>query len=89
MRGGTPRNVRNFWLDARVDGRANAVETGPRGANGGMTLAIKVRNDGNIVTALYIACCALSDGTLIIDVEPRMPTSNTIEPGTIRIKTKR
>lgn len=49
-----PRNVRNFWLELRVDGATTAVETGPRAANGGFRLTILQRSKGDIVRALEV-----------------------------------
>ena len=38
-----PRNLRNFWIELEVDGRKTMIETGPRHADGGFDLIIKVR----------------------------------------------
>lgn len=40
MKGGTtpmPRNVRNFWIDAQIDGRT-VLTGGPKGKGGGAAL---------------------------------------------------
>lgn len=49
-----PRNVRNFWLELRVDGATTAVETGPRAADGGFRLTILQRSKGDIVRAMTV-----------------------------------
>ena len=41
-----PRVVRNFWLEADVDGRVSTVAGGPRGKDGGITLRIYQRSGG-------------------------------------------
>jgi len=43
-----PRNVRNFWIEAEVDGRKTPVKFGPRGEDGGFSLTIYIRNRGEI-----------------------------------------
>lgn len=63
-----PRNVRNFWLTARVDGRPTAVATGPRAKDGGMSVALQMRDKGEIVTALTIECQAGQNGALVIHI---------------------
>lgn len=59
------RNVRNFWIDLSVDGRASSVETGPRSKDGGFSMTIYQRDEGDIVTAAKISGLARSDGSLI------------------------
>ena len=43
-----PRNVRNFWVSASVDGKASKMESGPQGKAGGFQITIKVRDSGSI-----------------------------------------
>ena len=43
-----PRNVRNFWISADVDGRNGRVTFGPRSKKGGFSLNIKMRNEDSI-----------------------------------------
>lgn len=42
------RNVRNFWLDISVDGKAAGVSTGPRNKDGGFRCRVLMRADGQI-----------------------------------------
>jgi hypothetical protein len=63
------RNVRNFWIEASVDGRASEVATGPRAKDGGIDLTIYQRDAGSISTALRIRGRAAPDGTLTLWVE--------------------
>jgi len=43
-----PRNVRNFWIEASVDGRGSDIATGPRSSGGGFSCTIYVREEGSI-----------------------------------------
>lgn len=59
-----PRCVRNFWIDADVDGYTNRFGAGPRNKEGGFDLSIKMRNDGEIETAIRITGIADENGNL-------------------------
>ena len=83
-----PRIVRNFWLSADVDGRRSRVTGGPRARDGGITLRLYQRSNGEVRTALRVYCLASSDGTLRLDIEPALPWS-VQEDGKLRIETKR
>lgn len=43
-----PRTVRNFWLTLMIDGRRSIVRCGPTGRNGGFSLRIQVRENGDV-----------------------------------------
>jgi hypothetical protein len=43
-----PRFVRNFWLEAKVDGRESKVIGGPANKEGGFQLRIKMRDQGEV-----------------------------------------
>jgi hypothetical protein len=43
-----PRNVRNFWVDLEVDGRASNVGSGPRRRDGGLQATFRIRDEGGI-----------------------------------------
>lgn len=43
-----PRNVRNFWIEGRVDGRSSQIATGPIRSDGGFSLSVLVI-DGRII----------------------------------------
>lgn len=43
-----PRCVRNFWLDAQIDGRRSRFASGPRPKDGGFTLDIYMRDRGSV-----------------------------------------
>lgn len=48
-----PRNVRNWWIEIELDGRATMVG-GPRHKTGGFCLNIKQRDGGGIKTPVRI-----------------------------------
>jgi len=48
------RFVRNFWIEATVDGRHEKIAAGPRDKGGGFDLVIKQRHEKGITTALKI-----------------------------------
>ena len=52
--------VRNFWVDVDIDGRKTRLSGGPQRKDGGMTIYIKVREEGCIKRGLAIYCT--SDG---------------------------
>jgi hypothetical protein len=43
-----PRNVRNFWIELEVDGKRTRVATGPVRKDGGFTMRVLMREDGDI-----------------------------------------
>jgi hypothetical protein len=59
-----PRNVRNFWLEAEVDGRSTSVATGPEGKDGGISVRVLIRREGGVSMAATLRGRALPDGTL-------------------------
>ncbi len=63
--------VRNFWIDANIDGRRTRLRGGPRGREGGFDLAICQRARGQIVRALEVAGECGTDGTLRLRVFDR------------------
>ena len=48
--------VRNFWVDANIDGRKTELQGGPASKEGGMKVVIKQRDEGGIVTAVKVYC---------------------------------
>ena len=61
-----PRNVRNFWLTLDVDGRKTPIATGPVAKDGGFTLRIQIRRNGEVCEAGYVRGIAKPDGTLTV-----------------------
>lgn len=60
--------IRNFWVEADIDGRQTTLAGGPRGKTSGMEVTLYQREEGSIATAIRIACRALSDGKLATTV---------------------
>ena len=59
--------VRNFWVDARIDGRKTDLSGGPVAKEGGMNIVIKQRSNGGIVKAAVVQCYEV-DGYLVTDI---------------------
>jgi len=66
--------VRNFYLNARIDGRATPLTGGPQSKEGGLQLELTQRHKGAIITVLSVWCHE-SGGTLLTEVEVRKPPS--------------
>ena len=49
-----PRNVRNFWFEASVDGKEKDLASGPRNKDGGFSITIYQRDKGSVRKALYV-----------------------------------
>jgi hypothetical protein len=82
-----PRMVRNFWIDARIDGRRSVLRGGPRSKEGGLALTLYQRREGDVSAALVVTCIACTDGMLCLSVEPRLPSLT--EDRRLVIKTRR
>ena len=50
--------VRNFWIEADIDGYKTDLKGGPRSKKDGLTATLYQRDDGEIKTAVKIYCCA-------------------------------
>ena len=59
--------VRNFYVEANIDGRQTSLGGGPKSKTGEMTVRLYQRDDGAITDALLIECREL-DGKLITEV---------------------
>lgn len=59
--------VRNFWVDANIDGRQTMLSGGPRSRDGGMNVDIYIRDEGSIASGVKIRCWEF-DGTLKMSV---------------------
>lgn len=50
-----PRNVRNFWIEAEVDGHKTPIKFGPTGKDGGFRLTVFMRNKGGVEEVVRMA----------------------------------
>lgn len=58
-----PRNVRNFWIDAQIDGRESRITGGPSAKDGGMYVKVLFRENGQISNRnIVIDCESVNDG---------------------------
>ena len=65
-----PRNLRNFWVTAEVDGRKTPVKFGPRAKDGGFRMTIYMRAEGDSTRAVIIEGKALEDDKILLIVDP-------------------
>ena len=59
--------VRNFYVEANIDGRQTTLGGGPKSKTGEMTVRLYQRDEGAITDALLIECHE-HDGNLITKV---------------------
>lgn len=60
--------LRNFWVEANIDGRETTLEGGPRRKDGGLTVKVLQRDNGSKVTAVKVNCWE-GNGELFTRVE--------------------
>lgn len=60
--------IRNFWVEALIDGRKTKLSGGPRGKRGGFSLTVFQRSQGGITRALIVDGFANEDGELNLSV---------------------
>jgi hypothetical protein len=73
--------VHNFQLHGVIDGRAAALNGGPRSKDGGISLTIYMRDEGGIETGVTVSGRATSDGRLVLDVAPGTAGTVTANEG--------
>lgn len=63
--------MRNFYIVGEVDGRSNAISTGPRPVEGGMVFTVFQMDQGESVEVLRIVCEADGNSlsTIVLDGE--------------------
>ena len=61
-----PRAVRNFWVDAKIDGYNTVFNGGPKGKDGGLQVTIYQRDNNEVVPVLTVVGTAAADGTLTL-----------------------
>lgn len=61
------KTVRNFWLEAEVDGKATKIAGGPRSKRGGMKIRLLNRENGKISgRSIEIECKLNEKGELVV-----------------------
>lgn len=63
--------VRNFWIRASIDGQATTLSGGPQSKDGGFTLTIKQRDQGQIITPVHVRGYVDAAGQLVMEVGVR------------------
>jgi hypothetical protein len=84
--------VRNFYIDADIDGHRTSLSGGPASRTGGLSLTILIRNEGSILRAVKVWADARADGTLTLTVAPTPEVTVSTDPdgsGGFTITTKR
>lgn len=84
-----PRNVRNFWIEADIDGQATRISGGPQAKDGGLDLTVKMRHNGDVVDVLDIIGRVMADGTLRLRIRPYNHVKGLPAPEDIVIETQR
>jgi len=62
--------VRNFYIDADIDGRRTSLSGGPQAKDGGLSATVLIRDEGSILRAVQISAIARRDGSLALEVTP-------------------
>ena len=60
--------VRNFYIEADIDGRQTTLGGGPRKKDGEMTVRIHQREEGGINSDVVKICCGERNGVLTTEV---------------------
>jgi len=78
-----PRNVRNFWIEAKIDGYKNPITFGPKRKDGGFHMVINQRNKGKVTTGAIIQGYVTEEGKIVLTIESGQ------EPNSMLVITKR
>lgn len=83
--------MRNWWINAVIDGRKSDLYGGPQSKDGGFYLTIRQRDKGQSVSALIIRGWMKDDGELVLECDPCFPASRCKinDGGSFTIKTQR
>lgn len=60
--------VRNFWIEADIDGKAVPLRGGPRAKDGGFYLTVKMRDQGRITLPVTVWGAPDRDGNLRLGI---------------------
>lgn len=58
----------NYYIAALIDGRQTPLAAGPKATNGGFSLAISMRNRGDVISPVVIEGKATKTGKLTLTV---------------------
>lgn len=58
--------MRNWWIEGRIDGRETKMAGGPTRKDGGFSLSIRQRANGESVEAIKVEGTVTPEGTLIL-----------------------
>ena len=61
--------MRNFWIEAQIDGRKTALAGGPAQRGGGFELQVFMRNEGEAMEVVDLWGHVMRDGTLQLNVK--------------------
>lgn len=85
-----PKNIRPFWIDAKIDGRETSLSGGPASRDGGFDMDVLQRSKGSVFKALSIRGSVVGTEVCTTVVLPQ--ESDTVrvevEQGVIRIYTE-
>ena len=84
-----PRNVRNFWVELEVDGQVTEYAAGPQAKDGGFSLTVKMRDQGEIITALDVWGVASADGSLVLRAYELPNKRSSGAPSEVCVRTER
>lgn len=76
-----PRNVRAWWIDARIDGKPRPVAFGPRGREGDGDITFYIRDEnGDVREAFSVLCRTRGPGIRWLEVQdPRGGKLHAVE----------
>ena len=77
------KNLRNFYLEAEVDGKKTKMVGGPKHKDGGMNINLFVRDKGELMRAVSIDCFVGFDPNELI-IRVKAPDTDTITINTKR-----
>jgi hypothetical protein len=63
-----PQKVRNFWLEAEVDGRKSKLSSGPAKDDGGMFITLFIREKEEISEKKVVIKCSSVEEKNIVEV---------------------
>ena len=71
--------VRNFWIEADVDGRKTSIAFGPRAKDGGFRLLIYQRDKGHSKLVFTVSGIILQNGRLCTEVTSEENEDDSLE----------